>query len=195
MMEDGKRNTKEVIIQTAQKLFAKYGMRKTAVDDIVEKARVSKGSIYHHFRDKEDIFRSVIRKEGETLIAKIWEEISKHSTPQDKLREMIRTKILHYKNLINLWEVSREMAEELLPSVEEERKRIWREEKRVIAKILQEGVESGVFCVSQVDVVADAIVSAFRDLEFSWTLDMDEKEFDERLDPLLNILFKGIETR
>lgn len=194
-MEDGKRNTKEIIIHTAQKLFAKYGMRKTAVDDIVEKAHVSKGSVYHHFQNKEDIFRSVIRKEGETLIAKIWEEISKHSTPQDKLREMIRTKILHYKNLINLWEVSREMAEELLPSVEEERKRIWREERRVVAKILQEGVEYGVFCVSQVDIVADAIVSAFRDLEFSWTLDVDEEDFDKRLDPLLNILFKGIEAR
>ena len=194
-MEDGKRNTKEAIIQTAQKLFAKFGMRKTAVDEIAEKAHVSKGSIYHHFRDKEDIFRSVIRREGETLIAKIWEEISKQANPQDKLQAMMKTKIFHYRNLVNLWEVSREMVEELLPSVEKERKRIWQEEKRMIARILQEGVEEKVFTLPDINMVAESIVSAFRNLEFSWTLEMNEKEFEMKLDSLLNILFKGLEAR
>jgi len=194
-MEDGKRNTKEIIIQTAQRLFAKFGMRKTAVDEIAEKAHVSKGSIYHHFRDKEDIFRSVIRREGETLIAKIWEEISKQANPQDKLQAMMKTKIFHYRSLVNLWEVSREMVEELLPSVEKERKRIWQEEKRMIARILQEGVDEKIFSLPDINMVAESIVSAFRNLEFSWTLEMDEKEFEMRLDSLLNILFKGLEAR
>ena len=48
------------ILAAALKLFSHRGYGATSVDDIAAAARVSKGNIYHHFPDKESIFRTLL---------------------------------------------------------------------------------------------------------------------------------------
>ena len=48
------------ILDTALKLFAHRGYGATSVRDIAEEAGVSKGNVYHHFADKEAIFRELL---------------------------------------------------------------------------------------------------------------------------------------
>ncbi len=51
---------KERIIVSAAKNFAKKGYAKTSIDSIVKSSKVSKGGIYHHFRNKEELFIAVL---------------------------------------------------------------------------------------------------------------------------------------
>ena len=44
------------LIQKAGVLFGKHGFNSTSLGKIAEQARVTKGAIYHHFDNKEDIF-------------------------------------------------------------------------------------------------------------------------------------------
>jgi AcrR family transcriptional regulator len=48
------------ILDAALQLFSHKGYGATSVIDIAEKAGVSKGNVYHHFPDKESIFRSLL---------------------------------------------------------------------------------------------------------------------------------------
>ncbi|HVT03466.1 MAG TPA: TetR/AcrR family transcriptional regulator [Thermoanaerobaculia bacterium] len=48
------------ILNSALKLFSHHGYGATSVQDIAEAAGVSKGNVYHHFEDKESIFRALI---------------------------------------------------------------------------------------------------------------------------------------
>jgi AcrR family transcriptional regulator len=48
------------ILESALKLFSHRGYGATSVSDIAEKAGVSKGNVYHHFSDKETIFRALL---------------------------------------------------------------------------------------------------------------------------------------
>jgi TetR/AcrR family acrAB operon transcriptional repressor len=48
------------ILDAALKLFSHKGYGATSVNDIAEEANVSKGNVYHHFPDKEAIFRSLL---------------------------------------------------------------------------------------------------------------------------------------
>lgn len=48
------------ILDAALKLFSHRGYGATSVIDIAEKAGVSKGNVYHHFPDKETIFRTLL---------------------------------------------------------------------------------------------------------------------------------------
>lgn len=48
------------ILDAALKLFAHRGYNATSVQDIAEAAGVSKGNVYHHFGDKESIFRQLL---------------------------------------------------------------------------------------------------------------------------------------
>ena len=51
----------QVILAAAWKVFSTYGFRKTSMDDIARAAGVSRPAIYLHFRNKEDLFRSLVQ--------------------------------------------------------------------------------------------------------------------------------------
>jgi AcrR family transcriptional regulator len=48
------------VLDAALKLFSRHGYGATSVRQIAEEAGVSVGAVYHHFPDKEAIFRSLI---------------------------------------------------------------------------------------------------------------------------------------
>jgi len=53
-------NTRERILETATDLFAEKGYAGTYVREIVEKAGVSKPSLYYYFQSKEGLFYAVL---------------------------------------------------------------------------------------------------------------------------------------
>ena len=55
------------ILDSALKLFSHKGYGATSVRDIAEEAGLSKGNVYHHFPDKEAIFRALIDRYFEAM--------------------------------------------------------------------------------------------------------------------------------
>jgi AcrR family transcriptional regulator len=51
-----KTEVKERIIQSAVECFSKYGLDRTRMDDVAQKANLSKGTLYLYFKSKEDLF-------------------------------------------------------------------------------------------------------------------------------------------
>jgi len=51
-----KKDRKEDIFEAALKCFNETGYYKTTIDKIAEKAKISKGGIYYHFKSKEELF-------------------------------------------------------------------------------------------------------------------------------------------
>jgi len=49
----------QVILNAAWTAFAAYGYRKTSMDDIARGAAMSRPALYLHYRNKQDIFRSL----------------------------------------------------------------------------------------------------------------------------------------
>lgn len=52
--------TKERLIGIARAQFAERGYEAVSLDDILKKANLTKGAIYHHFGDKKGLFREVV---------------------------------------------------------------------------------------------------------------------------------------
>jgi AcrR family transcriptional regulator len=52
---------REAILAAALEEFATRGFAATRIDDVARRARVAKGTIYLHFRDKETLFQELIR--------------------------------------------------------------------------------------------------------------------------------------
>src|SRR5688572_19020137 len=60
--EEKSERSRRAVLDAALHLFAHQGYRATAVRDIADRARVSTGNVYHHFPDKETIFRALIEE-------------------------------------------------------------------------------------------------------------------------------------
>ncbi|MGL5307426.1 MAG: TetR/AcrR family transcriptional regulator [Aeromonas veronii] len=54
-------NKKTDIINTSKKLFLNKGYNSTSMAMIIDEVGVAKGTIYHHFKSKEDILMAVVR--------------------------------------------------------------------------------------------------------------------------------------
>jgi AcrR family transcriptional regulator len=54
--------TRAALIAAARELFGEHGYSETSVDEIVARAGLTKGAVYHHFQGKEGLFRAVFEQ-------------------------------------------------------------------------------------------------------------------------------------
>lgn len=108
-----KKDRKEIILQSGRKLFAKYELKKAAIDDIASEARVGKATIYYYFKSKHAIFKGVVEREWPTFKNAV-KKITKESFPEIKLQTFILTGISHKRKLVNLYRVAMNIAKEIL---------------------------------------------------------------------------------
>jgi AcrR family transcriptional regulator len=52
--------TRTSLIRAARRLFEKHGYEAVSAEQVVRAARVTRGAMYHHFTDKEHLFREVV---------------------------------------------------------------------------------------------------------------------------------------
>ena len=65
--EERSEKSGQQILDAALKLFSHQGYGATSVRDIAEEAGLSKGNVYHHFPDKEAIFRALLDRYFEAM--------------------------------------------------------------------------------------------------------------------------------
>jgi AcrR family transcriptional regulator len=58
--EEKSERSRRLVLDAALRLFSTCGFRATSVREIAEAAGVSTGNLYHHFPDKEAIFRTLL---------------------------------------------------------------------------------------------------------------------------------------
>lgn len=53
---------KQELLQIAYRLFLTKGYEETSVDEIIEEAKIAKGTFYYHFKSKEELLEALINK-------------------------------------------------------------------------------------------------------------------------------------
>lgn len=61
---------RDVILDAAEQLFAQFGYRRTAMDDVARRAGVAKGTLYLYFDGKVALFRAMQSRNAETAMAR-----------------------------------------------------------------------------------------------------------------------------
>ena len=78
--------TRERLLAAARELFAERGYASVGTEEVVRHAEVTRGALYHHFRDKRDLFRAVHEEIEAGLVERIAAEIAGIEDPQQLLR-------------------------------------------------------------------------------------------------------------
>ncbi len=186
---------KKLIINQAQTVFARFGFRKTTMDEIAQASHKGKSTLYHYFQSKEDIYHAVIEKEAKELKEEIRQAISIEANPQDKLRTYIITRMHALKRLANLYEAFKDEYLENYKFIEKIRVSYDEYERIMISGILKEGVNRGEFVIEDIELTSFAIVMATKGLEYPWAIEEDTAKIEENIDTLLHVLFYGLLKR
>ena len=187
-----KQEKAESILNTAKKMFGRYGLQKTTLDEIARMARVAKATIYNYFGSKDRIYLEVLRREANEIVKKISLSVDQEVLPVDKIVAFARAKFRHMRQAINILNLDREGIEKLLPSAESIRNELFEREVNIIRSILEEGVEKGIFRLNNVPLAATAIGHALRGFELNWLVRESEERIEYYLDELVNIVFYGV---
>jgi AcrR family transcriptional regulator len=78
--------TRAALIDAGRALFAERGFAGAGREDIVERAGVTRGALYHHFASKEDLFRAVYEVVEQELCDAVAERAVTGTDPVDGLR-------------------------------------------------------------------------------------------------------------
>jgi AcrR family transcriptional regulator len=68
---DHTEGTRRALITAGRQLFGAHGFAAVSVDEIARRGRVTTGALYHHFRDKRDLFRAVYEQVDAELTTRI----------------------------------------------------------------------------------------------------------------------------
>src|SRR6201995_1236236 len=67
-------DTRGALVASARRLFSAPGFDNTGTEQIVADARVTRGALYHHFRDKADLFRAVMAEAAGAVAQRLIDE-------------------------------------------------------------------------------------------------------------------------
>lgn len=74
------------LVEVGRTVFAKRGFEATSVEQIADRAKVSKPIVYEHFGGKEGLYAVIVDREMEYVVRRITEAIS-HGTPRERIEQ------------------------------------------------------------------------------------------------------------
>jgi AcrR family transcriptional regulator len=78
--------TRTALTAAAGELFAEHGYHQVSGESVARQAGVTSGALYHHFRDKRDLFRAAVETAEARLAARVARAAADGSDPWERLR-------------------------------------------------------------------------------------------------------------
>ena len=133
------------ILKSAASAFRTRGYRATSVDDIAQTLRMTKGSLYYYFKNKEEILYVCHDHTLDLLLRDLKDIQASGKLPAEKLRAVViafvelMTEELHGTAAVTL--DLKELSPPLRRKITAKRDRF----DRAVRRIISEGIDQGVF--------------------------------------------------
>jgi TetR/AcrR family transcriptional regulator, fatty acid metabolism regulator protein len=186
------RPTRQRILDAALNIFSRKGYYDTRMDEIVDEASTSKGSIYFHFPNKEKLFIALVDQFADVLERNVTTVIEAES------QGMARVKIA-LESVLDTFGKYRRPAKILLVQAvglgsvfENKRMEVTDRFAELIQTYLDEAVAVGDIQAVDTEVVAHAWMGAIYNIIIKWVYTGDPDP-DRILETLLPLLLKSVD--
>ncbi|TCZ75480.1 TetR/AcrR family transcriptional regulator [Paenibacillus albiflavus] len=135
---------KNEILDAADELFGQKGFDGTSTNDILEKVGIARGTLYHHFKSKEDIMDALIDRYNDRLLSAAQEIALDKSIP-------VVERIIRVVMALN---VSGGSSKEIMEHIHKPQNALMHQKIQkviingitpILAEIIREGIEQGLF--------------------------------------------------
>ncbi len=137
--------TRKAILASCLKLFARHGFSTTSIDDIARAAGITKGAVYWHFENKEELFQAILEEIRARWIETVQQPLSKETAPIPQLETLFDcySKLFAEapETCLFLQRILLEGHKEFSPQVA----RVFTQTARFIARIIDDGKAHGAF--------------------------------------------------
>jgi AcrR family transcriptional regulator len=186
---------RELILQEATRLFVKQGYNGISMREIAEACHMTKAALYYHFKDKEDLLRSIFT----TYLDKLSRDFSETGSQTDSARSRLT-------NLVNeIFEQSPEKRAVLhlmfveLPhldrNLQQEIGSLYHSQfQGTIETILSQGIKNGELRGLEPRIAARLLIGMMYPLFHPRNFEQ-EQEIPESVASMINVFFDGVTAR
>ena len=187
---------RDLILDAVDTLLARYGYKKMTMEDLAQQVGIGKGTIYLHFRTKEEAVLSHVDRIIERLLQELQSIATAPYPIQKRLQKMLVTRVLFRVDSVRDYSQNlNDLLSSLRPSFLARRRAHFAKEAEVFASILQEGKNSGIFFAKDCKATAQALLSATNSL-LPFSLSVKElgkrKDIERMTLEIVNLLLKGL---
>ncbi|HKS28086.1 MAG TPA: helix-turn-helix domain-containing protein [Pyrinomonadaceae bacterium] len=187
----------DLILDAADRLLARYGYRKMTMDDLAQEVGIGKGTLYLHFRSKEDIALSRVDRLVRRIVERLREIASGDDAPPRKLKEMLLLRVMFRFDAVQHYTESlSEVLRDIRPRLLERHAQHFEAEAEVFARVLKEGQRSGLFRRLDAVQTAHAMLAATNSL-LPFSLSVSElgkrREVQETTTRIADLLLQGVQ--
>ena len=194
------KNAKKLeILHAAAKVFAQKGVVNTKMIDIAVEAGIGKGTIYEYYRSKEEIFGDSFRLIFDHMESQLADAIGKTDDPVLKLRKLIQVTLKEFLEhsgdlagiMMDFWaEGVRTKNDEIMNVINLEQ--IYSEYRIMIADILHDGINKGVFREVDANSLAAIIIGSLDGIMLQWIINKNLVDLDKISEVIIETLLSGI---
>jgi AcrR family transcriptional regulator len=159
------KSTRDAILDATDRLLARYGYKKMTIDDLAREVGIGKGSVYLHFRSKEEIALSHIDRIIERLKQRLAVIAAREIPARKRVQQMLLERVLfrfdsvqHYTQNLN------DMLGHIRAKLLERRERYFRDETKLLAAVISEGQKAGEFVKGNPERIANTFLLATNSL-------------------------------
>lgn len=150
------------VLAAAKELFGRFGFRKTTVDEIAERARISKRTLYEVFQSKEKILAELVMYEARTFRRFCLNELDRLDEPVARLRAFCELSSRFFEENPFLGRVVADDERLYKPFLGNELHLVEAGIEHMARELVEEGVAAGAFRVADVAATVDCIMALYR---------------------------------
>lgn len=187
------REKHESILAAAERLFVRYGFKKTTIEDVASEAGVGKGTIYSYFRGKEELLLAYSDRCWEQILAEARRIAAKPGHVQVRISETMQAILLGMWDQIHRGPHGEEIFNALFPTLLERHQRCIEAGVGLLEGILAEARDAGTIRPGDPARTAILVWKAFRAWGPPYTiLTGTREEMREGIDAMSRLLYDGL---
>ena len=189
----------DLILDAADRLLARYGYKKMTMDDLAQEVGIGKGTLYLHFKGKEDIALSRVDRLVRRLVERLREIAAGDDSTEEKITEMLLLRVMFRFDAVQHYTESlSEVLRDIRPRLLERHGQHFQSEAEIFAGVLKEGQRAGQFRRLDPLQTAHALLAATNSL-LPFSLSARElgkrREVQETTSRIADLLLQGILRR
>ena len=183
-----------MLVEVARQLFAQKGVVDTTMNDIAAASKKGRRTLYTYFRNKEEVYMACVESELQLVTAALQAVLKLELEPDKKIEVFVRTHFDVFKDMVirngNLHaHFFRDIME-----IEKLRRKLDGKESVMLAQILTEGQEKGIFNVKDIRKTAQILQFAIKGLEVPYIRENTRSRKDQN-QQIYDFLFFGLKGK
>lgn len=187
---------KREILEAAQKVFAKEGFHQATIDEIAKEAELAKGTIYLYFKNKRELFYSLVEEKTEYLMNLLQKEAKREENAVEKLSAIVKHQLEFYEANRDFFKIiTSESSRFELGLKDELRKKIMDRYLKyidIVSQVIEEGMKEGKFKALDAKKMAATLRGIIDALAFQWILSKEKESLVSNAPLIMELFLSGV---